>query len=119
MSNAGQALAKNIFDLVEDILFFVVLFGGFGRARLELLGRQAKLLPAGNRRRDFHGELSLVRRAPVTLAGGARLRNYLARAAAQRTGARHGEKAVLRSHLPVPLALRAGGRRAARRRAGT
>src|SRR6478736_5320366 len=46
-------------------------------------------------RRDLHGELALLQDAALAVAGGARLGDHLARAAALATGASDGEEALL------------------------
>ena len=55
---------------------------------------------------------------PGAAAGRARLGDDLARPAALAAGARDGEEALLIAELPAPVALRAGRRPRARRRAG-
>src|SRR6185295_16575711 len=78
---------------------------------------QTQLLSGGDSRRNLHRDLAFLGDASRTLTRLARVADDLPRTAALRTGARHGEEALLESHLTLAAALRALRWRRALRRA--
>jgi hypothetical protein len=95
-----------ILDVHDDV---EVAVRTAARARFAL-AVEAQALAGRDAGRNADGELALLLHAPRAPAGGARLGDDRAGAAALAAGARHREEPLLIAQLSAALALRAGGR---------